>query len=157
MFRVNLCTEVLLTSWMLEPFGEVGGDVLDYFSVASSLGLHYLLTSHKMGARLIWVKTVNNSYSMDCPSVHRGSYMSAHVLLNLLNEMGKKIKCEACREHMHAGATRQLLNGCAHVQEIIHSLKLVDYPPVHTHKIRALANGLFSLYSNSPVIAWWLQ
>ena len=29
---------------------------------------------------------------------NRGSYMSAHVLLNLLNEVGKKeIKCEACR------------------------------------------------------------
>ena len=35
--------------------------------------------------------------------------------------------------HMHAGAIRQLLYGCAHVLEIIHSLKLVDYPPVHTH------------------------
>ena len=23
--------------------------------------------------------------------------MSAHVLLNLLNELGKEIKCEACR------------------------------------------------------------
>ena len=28
---------------------------------------------------------------------YRGSYMSAHVLLNLLNELGKVIKCEACR------------------------------------------------------------
>ena len=28
-------------------------------------------------------------------AVHRGSYMSAHVLLNLLNELGKAIKCEA--------------------------------------------------------------
>ena len=28
--------------------------------------------------------------------LHRGSYMSAHVLLNLLNELGKEIKCEAC-------------------------------------------------------------
>ena len=29
---------------------------------------------------------------------YRGSYMSAHVLLNLLNELGKKeIKCEALR------------------------------------------------------------
>ena len=36
--------------------------------------------------------------------------------------------------HMHAGAIRQILYGCAHVREIIHSLKLVDYPPVHTHK-----------------------
>ena len=31
--------------------------------------------------------------------------------------------------HMHAGA-----NGCAYVREIIHSIKLVDYLPVHTHK-----------------------
>ena len=29
--------------------------------------------------------------------LYRGSYMSAHVLLNLLNELGKKIKCEACQ------------------------------------------------------------
>ena len=28
---------------------------------------------------------------------NRGSYMSAHVLLNLLNELEKVIKCEACR------------------------------------------------------------
>ena len=36
--------------------------------------------------------------------------------------------------HMHAGPIRKLLYGCAHVREIIHSLKLVDYLPVHTHK-----------------------
>ena len=35
---------------------------------------------------------------------------------------------------MHAGAIRQLLYGCADVREIIHSLKLADYLPVHTHK-----------------------
>ena len=35
---------------------------------------------------------------------------------------------------VHAGAIRQLLYGCTHVWEIIHSLKLVDYLPVHTHK-----------------------
>ena len=28
--------------------------------------------------------------------IHRGSYMGAHVLLNLLKESGKEIKCEAC-------------------------------------------------------------
>ena len=27
---------------------------------------------------------------------HRGSYMRVHVLLNLLNELGKRDKCEAC-------------------------------------------------------------
>ena len=36
--------------------------------------------------------------------------------------------------HMHAGAIRQLVYGCVYVREIIHSLKLMDYPPVHTHK-----------------------
>ena len=36
--------------------------------------------------------------------------------------------------HMHAGEIRQLLYSSAYVQEIIHSLMLVDYPPVHTHK-----------------------
>ena len=36
--------------------------------------------------------------------------------------------------HMHAGAIKQLLYGCAYAREIIHSLKLVDYLPVHTHK-----------------------
>ena len=38
------------------------------------------------------------------------------------------------KAHMHAGAIRQLLYGCAYVREIIHSLKLVDYHPVHAHK-----------------------
>ena len=38
------------------------------------------------------------------------------------------------KEHMHASAKRELLYGCAYVREIIHSLKLVDYLPIHTHK-----------------------
>ena len=36
--------------------------------------------------------------------------------------------------HMHAGAIRQLLYDCVYVQEIIYSLKLVDYLPVRTQK-----------------------
>ena len=36
--------------------------------------------------------------------------------------------------HMPAGAIRQLLYGCAYVREINHSLKLVYYPTVPTHK-----------------------
>ena len=35
--------------------------------------------------------------------------------------------------HMHDVAIRKLLYGCAYLQEIIHSLKLMDYLPVHTH------------------------
>ena len=30
-------------------------------------------------------------------TINRGSSMSAHVLLNSLSELGKEIKCEACR------------------------------------------------------------
>ena len=30
--------------------------------------------------------------------INRGSYMSANVLLNLLNKLGEEIKCEACRD-----------------------------------------------------------
>ena len=36
--------------------------------------------------------------------------------------------------HDHAGAIRKLLYGCVYVREIIHSLNLVDYLPVHTSK-----------------------
>ena len=36
--------------------------------------------------------------------------------------------------HMHAGAIRKLVYGCAYVREKIHPLKLMDYLPVHTHK-----------------------
>ena len=28
-------------------------------------------------------------------NIYRGSYMSAHILLNLLNELGKRDKCKA--------------------------------------------------------------
>ena len=36
--------------------------------------------------------------------------------------------------HMHAGEIRKLLYGCVYLRKIIHSLKLVDYILVHTHK-----------------------
>ena len=38
---------------------------------------------------------INGHFTLLCLNVI--SYMSAHVLLNLLNELGKKINCEACR------------------------------------------------------------
>ena len=38
------------------------------------------------------------------------------------------------RVHVHAGAIRQLLHVAVRIREIIYSLKLVDYPPVHTQK-----------------------
>ena len=50
--------------------------------------------------------------------------------------------------HMHAGAIRQLLYGCAYVRDIIHELKLVDYLPVHTVKTLynvTLYNRIFNI------------
>ena len=51
--------------------------------IADLLGKKQQLMSHLLGIFKIWM--------------HRGSYMSAHVLLNLLNELRKRDKCEACR------------------------------------------------------------
>ena len=59
--------------------------------------------------------------------------------------------------HMHAGAIRQLLYGCAYVRKIINSLKLVDYPPVHTHKpynnlhFLSVMTSVFSLDTNNQI------
>ena len=49
--------------------------------------------------------------------VYRGSYMGAHVLLNLLNELGKEIKCEACRSFYHFFAT-SLINSIIQEHEV---------------------------------------
>ena len=35
--------------------------------------------------------------------------------------------------HMHVGAKKKLLYVCVYVLEIINSLKLVNYLPIHTH------------------------
>ena len=43
--------------------------------------------------------------------------MSAHVLLNLLKELRKEIKCEACRAFYHFFAT-SLINSTIQEQEI---------------------------------------
>ena len=43
--------------------------------------------------------------------------MSAHVLLNLLNKLGKKINCEACRAFDHFFAT-SLINSITQEQNV---------------------------------------
>ena len=40
---------------------------------------------------------MNSEYQTPHPDPHGGSYMSAHVLLNLLNKLRKTIKYEACQ------------------------------------------------------------
>ena len=54
--------------------------------------------------------------------------MSAHVLLNLLNELGKKIKCEACPAFYLFFAT-SLINSLIqeHVCEILFIIRHLDY------------------------------
>ena len=39
-----------------------------------------------------------------------------------------------CIVLMHAGPIRNSYYGCASVWEIIHSLKIINYLPIHTHK-----------------------
>ena len=51
----------------------------------------YRCTNHTMTSYFLLVR-------------NRGSYMSAHVLLNLLNKLGKEIKCEACRFYLFFAA-----------------------------------------------------
>ena len=68
--------------------------------------------------------------------------------------------------YMHAGAIRQLLYGCAHVREIIHSLKFMYYLPVHTHKpynnlhIKRMGICTIATSTNSNdemfrLLSWW--
>ena len=53
-------------------------------------------------------------YSTQCGN--RGSYVSAHVLLILLNELGKEIKCEACRAY-YLFFAMSLINSIKHEHE----------------------------------------
>ena len=54
--------------------------------------LHCLPMSNKKDARLIWVNGVPIT-NLFCHCLrNRGSYMSTHVLLNLLNELGENDK-----------------------------------------------------------------
>ena len=71
--------------------------------------------------------------------------------------------------HMHAGATRNVLYACAYVREIIHSLKLVDYLPVYTHKpynnyhrnlsthVRFSMFPIFEMPCYKKVILWFVH
>ena len=83
---------------------------------------------------LIHIEVVENSkQTMDILTWSLGQY-SKHVIAPLSDIPMFYIKYLTMHKvHMHAGAIMQLLYVCAYAREIIHSLKLVDYPPVHTH------------------------
>ena len=49
--------------------------------------------------------TILYTYVKGLSVLNRGSYISAHVLLNLLNELRKRVKCEACRAFYLFSAT----------------------------------------------------
>ena len=44
----------------------------------------------------IQIRMNSEDISLRMLKIHREFYMRAHVLLNLLNELGKVIKCDAC-------------------------------------------------------------
>ena len=49
--------------------------------------------------------------------LHRGSYISAHVLLNLLNELGKRDKISFCRKTLYF---------CHYVRNVV--LDVITFP-----------------------------
>ena len=53
------------------------------------------------GGVLCWALVMTSPGPVQLFHIYRGSYICAHVLLNLLNESGKVIKCEACRAFYH--------------------------------------------------------
>ena len=68
------------------------------FSVGFGLSVHLELTS-KSGDRKLQ-RTCDDKYSEgQFGHLHRGTYMSAHVLLNLLNKLGKRDKNARLAEH----------------------------------------------------------
>ena len=60
---------------------------------------------------------------------NRGSYMSAHVLLNLLNELGKKIRCEALPSILSVfpNEFNKLNNTGARMQDSIYHMTLKSH------------------------------
>ena len=49
--------------------------------------------------------------------IYRGSYTSAHVLLNLLNELRKRDKNAKLAEHFYLFYTTRLINSIKHEHE----------------------------------------
>ena len=72
------------------------------------LFVFFLFVSFSLLSIKIYVYIINK--------VYRGSYMSIHVLLNLLYELKKEIKCEACRVCYLLFAT-SLINSIIHEHE----------------------------------------
>ena len=59
--------------------------------------------------RVSW--TILNNFILDLLwSVYKGSYMSVHALFNLLNELGKTIRCEALPSIKMRGFAEHLIN-----------------------------------------------
>ena len=56
--------------------------------------------------------------------IHRGSYMGAHVLLNLLNELGERDKCEPSQAFYLFSAT-SLINSIIQKQNVHMTLKIL--------------------------------
>ena len=88
------------------------------------------------------VDNINNKYALNYIGFTYGYILDSSLELSLiiapLSDIPmfyiKYMYLTMYKVQRHADVIRQLLYGCAYVREIILSLKLVDYPPVHTHK-----------------------
>ena len=70
-----------------------------------------MIDSHIMGGIPIFafclvLASDKDFFSILSYRVHKGSYMGSHVLFNLLNKLGKGIKCEACNTFDKFNSTR---------------------------------------------------
>ena len=56
----------------------------------------------RLGGRLLWADWALDLFPVVAVTtiIYRGSYMSAHVLLNLLNELGKSDKMRGLPRHV---------------------------------------------------------
>ena len=69
---------------------------------------HFLCTISTYAMKTTYSGAISNSYTMVCPPVNRGSYTSAHVLLNLLNELGKSDKMRGLPSILSLFATSEM-------------------------------------------------
>ena len=62
-------------------------------------------------------------------SINKGSYMSAHVLLNLLNELEKKIRCDALQSILlvFPNESNKFNNTGARMQDSIYHMTLKSH------------------------------
>ena len=84
---MRFCQAFNLFQNALNKFNDTGAILLEYIYHMTPKYLYH----HVLACKAQIFDICNRCcYSRHYMSLHRGSYMSAHVLLNLLNDLGKR-------------------------------------------------------------------